>query len=103
MGAVPTGIARVEADHQFSLLGGGNHGGNDLFQGHGRAIHDFAALFGIVQQVRIDQGPGVDNEIRLLQQFLATDRDQISRARAGTNKINHYLSNSFSLTRITEK
>ena len=93
----------MQAHHQFAALGGGNHGGNDFFQRHDGTVHDLAARFRVLQQFRIDQGTGINDEVCLFQQFLAAYGNQISRAGAGADKVNHQSSNSFSLTRITEK
>jgi hypothetical protein len=47
------------------------------------------SFFGTGQQLRVDQGAGVNNLVRCFQQFLAADGNEVDSTGTGADKVYH--------------
>ena len=67
------------------------HDGNHFFQRHLRAVVNSAVFFRKPEQRRIDQTARINNDIRFFQKSASPQCDQIRRAAACPNKMNHFF------------
>ena len=100
MRAVNAGVSGVQAHDRLSRTRRRRHDRDDLLERHFRAVVDRTVLFCVVQQRRIDERTGVNDDIRLAEQLRAAHSDEVGRARAGADKVDHLRS---SFTRMMEK
>ena len=69
MCTVNAGVTGVQAYNQLACLSCGNHSSNNLFQGHGCAVHNSTFRFAVFQQFRVNKGACVNNQVSLFQKL----------------------------------
>ena len=72
------------------------HEGNYLFQSQNGAVMYLCVRFPARKKLRVHQGTGVDDHIRLLKKPRPPQRDQVFRAGTGAYKMNHTVLRSSS-------
>ena len=80
MRAVNAGVSGVQAHDRLSLTRRRRHDRDDLLERHFGAVVDRTISFCVVQQRRIDERTGVNDDIRLAEQLRAAHSDEVGRA-----------------------
>ena len=90
-GSIQTGVAGMKADSGPPSLFCRLHDGQDLLQGHLRAVVDGAVRFAQLQQRRIHQTAGVDDHVRRFQKLRPPEGDEVRRTGPRSHEMNHNL------------
>ena len=87
--AVERGVARVQAHRRLPAGLGGPHDREHLFQSHPGAVMDFTVRLDSPEQGGVHKGTRIDYDIRLGQQPVSPQGDQVGRAAARPHKMHH--------------
>ena len=98
-GPVEAGVPGVEADHRLPGPVGRLHTGQDLLQGHFRAVVHPAARLTQAEKGRVHQAAGVDDHVGGLKGLCAFQRHQLRVAGARAQEGHHGI-HSFTITRV---